>query len=83
MRRAALASLFAAAALAAAARGDTVYLRNGRVLEGTIISEDDRTVVVELAVGKVPTIEYLDRNNKCRYYDNEKGAKKMMPKRKG
>jgi len=53
MRRCVLAILCAFVVLAAAARADTVYLRNGRVLEGSVVSEDDKVVVVELASGVI------------------------------
>jgi len=53
MRRSILAILWASVVLVAAARADTVYLRNGRVLEGSVISEDGKVVVVELASGVV------------------------------
>jgi hypothetical protein len=53
MRRGALALLCGSFVFAAIAHGDTVYLKNGRIIEGTVISEDDRVVVVELAGGVV------------------------------
>jgi tetratricopeptide (TPR) repeat protein len=53
MRRGALAFLSTIAIYAAPALADTVYLRNGRVIEGTVISADDEVVVVEFASGVV------------------------------
>jgi tetratricopeptide (TPR) repeat protein len=53
MRRGVIAFLCASVVLAASARADTVYLKNGRVLEGSVISEDEKVVVVELASGIV------------------------------